>query len=68
MTPPQAISQGNVVPATAKRQPSRPGPLPTAQTALRQKSMDPRYRNLKGVNVHIHNLKKVPGAKPFKVG
>lgn len=48
-------------------------PLPTlpvnqnASQVQRPRSVNTKFQNMAGVNVHIHNLKSVPWLRPFKV-
>jgi hypothetical protein len=42
-------------------------PLAAAPTSVRPRSVDNRFKDMKGVNVHIHNLKNVSCQRPYKV-
>ena len=72
MNPPMTSKRTNMTPlvnpptANKRITPVMNPPIATAG-AVRPRSMEERYKNIKGVNVHIHNIKNVSCQRPFKV-
>ena len=54
-------------PATVRKSTGRISRHDSPKDQIRPRSIEQKFRNIKGVNIHIHNLKKVQCRTPFNV-
>lgn len=57
MIPPTASKTSNPIPQSNLAKPA----------TMRPRSVNTRFKDIKGINIHVHNLKSVSLSRPFKV-